>query len=186
MGPPGASFAAASLYTEVRQTSEIVEINPGETPLFHKKACAEFAERKYNQVMKSLQGLAASRIYWDELSQCNPKESINGTSVCDRWHNTLLPVVAAWTVPVCEKRSGQRNYFCAIRSKKGGACTHRDPETGRRLTRGMFEYPCAKGLECEVTKPAWWFNYAEAKCKVKPMGNSKSIVPSSANSSFTH
>ena len=152
---------------EVRQTSEIVAIKPGDSPETHKKACEEFARKKYAQVMQTLKGLASSRIYWDELSQCNPSEKITKTSVCGKWHRTLLPGVTAWTTPVCERRTGQKNFFCAIRSVKGGACSYRDPETKSRLTSGMFEYPCAEGLECKVTQPGGWFAYAKAECRPK-------------------
>jgi len=151
---------------EVMQTSELVEVKPGETPDVHKRACQEFADRKYRDVMTTLRGLAASRIYWDKLSQCNPSEKITSASVCGVWHRTLFPSVTAWTQPVCEKRSGERNYFCTLRSIRGGACSYRDPATQKRLTSGMFEYPCASGLQCTVTKPAGLFNYAKAECRV--------------------
>ncbi len=150
---------------EVLQTSELVEIKPGESPEFHKRACDEFAQKKYAQVMKTLEALATSRIYWDDLSQCNPKEEINRDSVCGTWHRTLFPSVQAWTVPVCERRAGEKNYFCNLHSIKGGACPYRDPETKQRLTSGMFEYSCAKGLYCALTKEGGFFSYAKAQCK---------------------
>ena len=150
---------------EVRQTSEVVAINPGDSPEVHKKACADFADKKYAAIMKSLKGLAASKIYWDELSQCNPAEKVSENSVCGRWHKTLFPSVVAWTVPVCKKRTGQKNYFCTIHSKNGGDCSIADPITKILVTSGMFEYPCAEGLFCKLIKPAGWFNYGKAECR---------------------
>lgn len=150
---------------EVLQTSGLVEVKPGESPETHKKACDEFAKRKYAEVNKSLSALASSRIYWDELSQCNPVEKITRDSVCGKWHRELFPSVQRWTEPVCERRVGQHNYFCNIHSIKGGACPYRDSESKKLLTSGMFEYRCAKGLECVLTKAAGWFNYAEAECR---------------------
>lgn len=156
---------------EILQSSELVEIKPGESPETHKRACDEFAKRKYAEVTKSLDALATSRIYWDDLSQCNPRETITRDSVCGRWHRTLFPSVTAWTTPVCERRSGQKNYFCNLRSIKGGACSYRDPETKQRLTSGMFEYPCAEGLFCQLIKASGWFNYAKAECR--PLRNNQ-------------
>ncbi len=164
----GGGVAKSKVYEgleEIRQTSEIVVINPGDSPEVHKKACADFADRKYAAIMKSLKGLAASKIYWDELSQCNPSQKVTPDSVCGRWHKTLFPSVVAWTVPVCKKRTGQKNYFCTIHSKNGGDCSIADPITKILVTSGMFEYPCAEGLFCKLIKPAGWFNYGKAECR---------------------
>ncbi len=150
---------------EVLQTSELVEVKPGESPDVHKRACQDFANRKFKEVSNSLNALAASRIYWDELSQCKPTEEITRDSVCGKWHNSLFPSVIAWTTPTCERRAGQRNYFCNIRSIKGGSCPYRDAKTKKLLTSGMFEYACGKGLECALTKSAGWFNFGKAECR---------------------
>lgn len=158
---------------EIRQTSEIVVINPGDSPEVHKKACADFADRKHKAIIKSLKALAASKIYWDDLSQCNPSQKVTTDSVCGSWHKTLFPSVVAWTVPVCEKRVGQQNYFCTIRSKKGGSCSIADPVTKKWVTSGMFEYPCAEGLFCKLTQAPGWFNYGKAECHSKIKSNKR-------------
>jgi hypothetical protein len=169
---------------EVRQTSEAVVVNPGESPESHKKACHDFADKKYSGVMKTLENLAASRIYWDELSQCNPHEEITESSVCGKWHRTLFPSVAAWTTPVCQRRPGQRNYFCNILSAKGGSCPYRDPETKKLLTSGMFEYPCAQGLECTLKELPGWFKAGKAECR--PAISQTTLRSKNSRSGFSH
>jgi len=169
---------------EVRQTSEAVVVNPGESPESHKKACHDFADKKYSAVMKTLENLAASRIYWDELSQCNPHEEITESSVCGKWHRTLFPTVAAWTTPVCQRRPGQRNYFCTILSAKGGSCPYRDPETKNLLTSGMFEYPCAQGLECTLKELPGWFKAGKAECR--PAVSQTTLRSKKSRSGFSH
>lgn len=169
---------------EVRQTSDTVVVNPGETPESHKKACEEFADKKYAAVMKSLQNLAASRIYWDELSQCSPSEEITESSVCGKWHRTLFPTVAAWTTPVCQRRPGQRSYFCNIQSSTGGSCPYRDPETKKLLTSGLFEYPCARGLECVLKESPSFFKSGKAVCR--PAVSETSLRSGKARTGFSH
>ena len=169
---------------EVRQTSDAVVVNPGETPESHKKACEEFADKKYAGVMKTLTNLAASRIYWDELSQCSPTEEITESSVCGKWHKTLFPSVAAWTTPVCQRRPGQQSYFCNIQSSKGGSCPYRDPETKKLLTSGLFEYPCGQGLECALTESPGFFKAGKAVCR--PAVSQATLRLTKSRAGFSH
>lgn len=110
--------------------------------------------------------LAASQlVYSHEHMQCM------SDSDCTDWHREMLGLIQLSTEARCIQDDSFREPVqrCQLRAKRNQACTVKG-SNGQRLTRGYFEYPCDKNLNCTVTREGGWFtNFSiyspwEAKC----------------------
>jgi len=91
---------------------------------------------------------------------------------CYQWFNKeIIALGRVKNFPRCiQESNSEKNFTCALRGLEGQACSLYD-KTGKRITSGMFEFVCDKGLTCVQTKQGGWFQnweiyeYPEARCK---------------------
>lgn len=92
-------------------------------------------------------------------------------SHCYDWFNKeIIPLGRVKNFPRCVQESNsEKNFTCALRGLEGQACSLYD-NTGKRITSGIFEFVCDKGLKCVQTKQGGWFQNweiyesAEGRC----------------------
>lgn len=152
--------------TEVVQASGLEFVPNGDSWPNQIEACMAYAKANQESVDADLMKATESMVYHNAQNECVTDEQ------CKPWHSTLFSVVAAKTKPICELQKNNAR-FCRVRGIEGNACSVYDPKTKERLTSGGYEYPCADGFECQVTKKGGWFQnweiyeYTEAECQAK-------------------
>ena len=99
----------------------------------------------------------------------HPKTKCAVDSQCVNWYNQQLPLVRSMNFPRCAEESREKFRACVHRGLQGQNCAVFD-KTGKRVSDGMFEFTCDKGLKCVQYKEAGWFKgfdiyqYAKGKC----------------------
>ncbi len=89
-------------------------------------------------------------------------------SHCFNWYNKELGMIKINNYPRCVQNTQQKFNFCQLRGLKGQNCAVY--ANGKKVSDGMFEYPCDSGLKCVKTQTEGWFQgfdlyrYAKGKC----------------------
>lgn len=137
--------------TEVIQTSKLFDVDTGASWSSVFEQCRNYGEQmRYKESLNAdLDLMVKGMVYHDSMSECITDNH------CSHWHEKIEDSFEAWTKPECVSQSNKVR-FCAIRSKKGGSCPLYN-KNGERLTSGLFEYKCAKGLNCKTAQEGGWF-----------------------------
>lgn len=83
---------------------------------------------------------------------------------CNSIHQKNIWMIRNSTLTTCDavKKGEFKVNLCRLKSLRGHACPMY--KNGKRITKGSFEYPCAKGLTCKLTKEPGFFTRGEAQC----------------------
>lgn len=113
----------------------------------------------------------------------HPKTKCATDNHCVNWYNKeVLPLVRIGNFPRCVEEGREKYRACALRGLKGQNCAVFDSQ-GKRISDGMFEFVCDKGLKCVQTQEAGWFKswdlyqYAKGKCMPADSKTYKSPIP---------
>lgn len=100
----------------------------------------------------------------------HPKTKCAKDSHCFNWYNKeIIGLARIGNYPRCVEESREKFYQCQLRGLKGQNCAVFDAK-GKRISDGMFEFQCDKGLRCVKVQDAGWFTnwelyqYAKGKC----------------------
>lgn len=176
-GVGGGASVEATFSNTVSLTSRRVlvpEYIDGKTVTF--KALAElcmndFLRARVTNNMTIAQSLnIMMRNVVSSLRYSHPKTKCLRDSQCFNWYNKeIIALVRIGNYPRCVEESREKFYQCQLRGLKGQNCAVFDNK-GKRISDGMFEYQCDKGLRCVKTQDAGWFTnwelyqYAKGKC----------------------
>lgn len=104
------------------------------------------------------------------LRYSHPKTKCAKDSHCFNWYNKeIIGLVRIGNYPRCVEETREKFYQCQLRGLKGQNCAVFDKK-GKRVSDGMFEFQCDKGLRCVKTQTEGWFTnwelyqYAKGKC----------------------
>jgi hypothetical protein len=108
------------------------------------------------------------------LRYTHPKTKCAIDRHCYSWYNNeVLALVKLNTFPRCVEQGREKYNACTLRGLKGQNCAVY--KNGRRVSDGMFEYTCDKGLKCVQVKQEGWFKdwelYQFAKGKCMPINS---------------
>jgi hypothetical protein len=108
------------------------------------------------------------------LRYTHPKTKCAIDRHCYSWYNNeVLALVKLNTFPRCVEQGSERYNACTLRGLKGQNCAVF--KNGKRVSDGMFEYTCDKGLKCVQVKQEGWFKdwelYQFAKGKCMPINS---------------
>lgn len=105
------------------------------------------------------------------LRYSHPKTKCVRDSQCFNWYNReVISLAKIGNYPRCVEETREKYYQCQLRGLKGQNCAVYDSK-GKRISDGMFEFTCDKGLRCVKVQDAGWFQnweiyqYAKGKCQ---------------------
>lgn len=100
----------------------------------------------------------------------HPKTKCVLDTHCYNWYNKeVIALVKIGNFPRCVEERREKFRACELRGLKGQNCAIYDAK-GKRVSDGMFEFTCDKGLKCVKTQTEGWFQgfdlyrYAKGKC----------------------
>jgi hypothetical protein len=100
----------------------------------------------------------------------HPKTKCAVDDHCSNWfHSEVAGIFKNKNFPRCIEEKKEKYRTCELRGLKGQNCAVFDAK-GKRLSDGMFEFRCDKGLKCVKSQDEGWFRggeiyqYAEGRC----------------------
>ena len=100
----------------------------------------------------------------------HPKTKCVLDTHCYNWYNKeIIALVKVGNFPRCVEERREKFRACELRGLKGQNCAIFDAK-GKKVSDGMFEFTCDKGLKCVKTQTEGWFTnfelyqYAKGKC----------------------
>lgn len=100
----------------------------------------------------------------------HPKTKCVTDDHCRKWFNTeVVALSRVGNTPRCVEEKREKFFACEVRGLNGQNCPVFDT-AGKRVSDGMFEFACDKGLKCvKVQEEGWlkgWdlYKYAKGKC----------------------
>lgn len=102
----------------------------------------------------------------------HPKTKCATDNHCVNWYNKqVLPLWRVKNYPRCVEESREKYFSCELRGLQGQNCALYDRK-GKRITDGLGEFKCDKGLRCVQVQEAGWFKgmdlYQAAKGRCMP------------------
>jgi hypothetical protein len=104
------------------------------------------------------------------LTYSHPQSTCAIDAQCTKWYaRGGVPLFGNRALPRCEISTSSGRMACVAKGKVGMKCPIIN--NGKRLSDGMFELPCDRGLRCVQTKEYGWFKsasifqYAEGQCR---------------------
>lgn len=94
----------------------------------------------------------------------HPKTNCAIDSHCYNWFNQeVVSLIRSKNYPRCVEDKQEQFMGCELRGLKGQNCSIYDNQ-GKRISNGILEYTCDKGLKCIQVKESRWPGFAKGVC----------------------
>jgi hypothetical protein len=175
-GVGGSTSASRSYDNSVTLTSRRILVpdyvdNKSVTASFLSDLChRDFLNAKVNARLTVKDSLnVMMRNHVSSLRFSHPQTKCATDNHCINWYNKeVIGLMRIGNYPRCAEESREKYFSCTLRGLKGQNCAVY--KNGKRVSNGMFEFICDKGLKCVQTKEEGWFKnwdiyqHAEGKC----------------------